>query len=133
MGVENIKLKIDFPSTCFSSQKGRQYQRSPIATILRLTHILNKGNTLAGMLSRLVSTRSFRVNHSFIQETLKCLSIETLGDMIMVSTRIYPMIMYIKQDILPSDQIEVASVKRKASLYIVIEKHLYQKGLSTPY
>lgn len=68
---------------------------------------------MAHMLSRLVSTRSFRVNHSFIQQTLKCLSIETLGDMIMVSTRIYPMIMYIKQDILPSDPIEVSLVKGK--------------------
>lgn len=47
--------------------------------LFKVAHVPRKENTQKNVLSRLASSRGFGVNHSFVQENLKVLSIKTPG------------------------------------------------------
>lgn len=116
MGVENVKLRIDSQLVIYQV-KGKLHSNDPLLywylmlnkekfvkiKMYEVVHVLREQITRVGVLSKLVSTRGYEVNHYIIQEAIKNLSIETLKDTVVVidgtgqSSWISPITSYIEQ------------------------------------
>lgn len=94
---------------------------------IQILHILREKNTWDDILSKLASTMASKVNHSFIQEILRSISIEASRVMMMAlgsttrSSWIFPIPIYIYYRRLPTDPTEPTLAKRGSILHSMIK------------
>lgn len=139
MGIESIKLMTNFQLIILQI-KGECQTKEPMLQryvfltreklekfkTLEIRRAPRENNIRENIMSKLVSTRSFRVNHPFIQENLRSIIIESLRVMTVGITDeawlswITPITMYIKQGTLHANSVDVTLVNRKNNFYSLV-------------
>ncbi|GAU48525.1 hypothetical protein TSUD_243030 [Trifolium subterraneum] len=103
-----------------------------------IQHVPREHNKRADILSKLASTKRKNGNKSVIQEILshpsiqkptRVLDINAIGDANCWMTPVYN---YLAHGILPNDEKEAATVKRRACSYTLLDDKLYRRGFSIP-
>jgi ribonuclease HI len=103
-------------------------------------HVPREHNTRADILSKLASTKKKGGHKSVIQEVLARPSIEQAPTAMLVDVNsikdgtswMTPLYTYLAHGILPSDEKEAKTIRRKAILYCLMYDKLYKRGMSTP-
>ncbi|MCH89539.1 gag-pol polyprotein [Trifolium medium] len=148
MEVKELRAKSD--SQLVTSQVASEFQRKDPQLIkyfskvkgliarfefFEQTYVPREQNVRADLLSKLASTKKPGSNRTIIQEIIPPPSTETASEVITVEETAdwrAPIMLFIKQDILPEDRDEAAKLRRTASKYNIVNDKLYKMGFSTP-
>ncbi|XP_061346998.1 uncharacterized protein LOC133292586 [Gastrolobium bilobum] len=103
---------------------------------VKVEHIRRAKNTRADILAKLASTKSPGNNRSVIQHNMPSpcivMSISNSPDEAAKETCTTPIINYLAEGILPSDEKEVQKIVRQSAHFGLVQGRLYKHGLSTP-
>ncbi|XP_072060215.1 uncharacterized protein [Arachis hypogaea] len=122
------RLEICSDSQVVTSQVKSLSQKFEEVTV---HHVPRERNTRADLLSKLASTKPGEGNRSLIQSMARepaiTLHMTTLG-----LSWLDPITNFLEHGKLPSDEKDVAKLRREAAKYAVIQGQLFRKGLNQP-
>jgi len=104
---------------------------------VEIIHIPREQYKTSDVLSKLSSTRTNKINHSFIQDTLEKPSYGTSAIKVAMAepaprTWMTPIKAYIDEGKLADDPLEAKTIKRRACKHTIIEEWLFKRGFSSP-
>jgi ribonuclease HI len=99
-----------------------------------LVYVPREQNARADLLSKLASTKKPGNNRTVIQETISKPSAERTEALIVIegSDWRYPIIKYLREEILPEEKEEATRLKKTALHYAMKGDKLYKRGFSNP-